>query len=54
MIKTVYGVLFISLLNNDVNMLGIEWYVISLIKGLLVLIAAFIDVISKRFDLIRR
>ncbi len=53
-IKTVYGVLFISLLNNDVNMLGIEWYVISLIKGLLVLIAAFIDVFSKRVDLIRR
>jgi ribose transport system permease protein len=53
-IKTVYGVLFITLLNNVVNLLGIEWYVISLIKGILVLIAAFIDVISKRVDLVRR
>jgi ribose/xylose/arabinose/galactoside ABC-type transport system permease subunit len=47
-------VLFITLLNNVVNLLGIEWYVISLIKGLLVLIAAFIDVFSKRVDLVRR
>jgi ribose transport system permease protein len=53
-IKTVYGVLFITLLNNVVNLLGIEWYVISLIKGILVLIAAFIDVFSKRVDLVQR
>ena len=53
-IRTVYGVLFITLLNNVVNLLGIEWYVISLIKGLLVLIAAFIDVFSKRIDLVQR
>jgi len=53
-IKTVYGVLFITLLNNVVNLLGIEWYVISLIKGILVLTAAFIDVFSKRVDLVQR
>lgn len=53
-IKTVYGVLFITLLNNVVNLLGIEWYVISLIKGILVLIAAFIDVFSRRVDLVQR
>jgi len=53
-VKTVYGVLFITLLNNVVNILGIEWYVISLIKGILVLVAAFIDVFSKRVDLVRR
>jgi len=53
-IKTVYGVLFITLLNNVVNLLGIEWYVISLIKGVLVLVAAFIDVFSKRVDLVQR
>lgn len=51
-IKTVYGVLFITLLNNIVNLLGIEWYVISLIKGILVLIAASIDVFFKRVDLV--
>jgi len=53
-VKTVYGVLFITLLNNVVNLLGIEWYVINLIKGILVLVAAFIDVFSKRMDLVRR
>lgn len=53
-IRTVYGVLFITLLNNVVNLLGIEWYVISLIKGILVLVAAFIDVFSKRVDLVQR
>ena len=52
-VKTVYGVLFITLLNNVVNLLGIEWYVINLIKGTLVLVAAFIDVFSKRMDLAR-
>ena len=46
--QTVYGVLFITLMNNVVNLLGIDWYVISLIKGLLVLIAAFMDVFTRR------
>ena len=52
--QTVYGVLFITLMNNVVNLLGIEWFVISLIKGILVLIAAFVDYFTKRQELIRR
>ncbi len=52
--QTVYGVFFITLLNNVVNLLGIDWYVISLIKGILVLVAAFIDIFSRRIEEMRR
>jgi ribose/xylose/arabinose/galactoside ABC-type transport system permease subunit len=51
--QTLYGVLFITLINNVVNLLAVEWYVITLIKGLLVLIAAFLDYFSRRVDLAR-
>lgn len=49
-IKTVYGVLFITLMNNVVNLLGMDWYVISLVKGGLVLLAALIDLFSRRLE----
>ncbi len=52
--QTVYGVLFITLLNNVVNLMGVEWYVISLIKGILVLIAAFLDIWTRRRELVGR
>jgi ribose transport system permease protein len=52
--QTIYGVLFIALLNNVVNLLGVEWYVISLIKGILVLIAAFLDIWTRRRELVGR
>lgn len=45
--QTVYGVLFITLLNNVVTLLGAEWYVISLIKGVLILVAAGTDFLTK-------
>jgi ribose transport system permease protein len=48
--QTIYGVLFITLLNNVVNVLGIEWFIISLVKGILVLIAAFVDYFTKRME----
>lgn len=51
--QTVYGVLFITLLNNVVNLMGIEWYIISLIKGVLVLVAAAIDIFTRRLELLR-
>jgi ribose/xylose/arabinose/galactoside ABC-type transport system permease subunit len=52
--QTIYGVLFITLLNNVVNLLGMEWYVISLVKGFLVLFAAFVDVFTRRYELFGR
>lgn len=49
-IKTVYGVLFITLMNNVINLLGIDWTVITLVKGMLVLIAAIVDLFSRRLE----
>lgn len=52
--QTFYGVVFITLLNNVVNLLGVDWTIIGLLKGILVLVAAFIDIFSKRLELMRR
>jgi ribose/xylose/arabinose/galactoside ABC-type transport system permease subunit len=51
--QTVYGVVFITLLNNVVNLMGVDWTIIGLLKGILVLGAAFIDIVSKRLELMR-
>jgi ribose/xylose/arabinose/galactoside ABC-type transport system permease subunit len=52
--QTIYGVVFITLLNNVVNLLGVDWTIIGLLKGVLVLVAAFIDIVSKRLELMRQ
>jgi ribose/xylose/arabinose/galactoside ABC-type transport system permease subunit len=52
--QTIYGVVFITLLNNIVNLLGVDWTIIGLLKGILVLIAAFIDIVTKRLELMRK
>lgn len=41
--QTLLGVLFITLINNTMNLLGIEWYVTMLFQGILILFAAFSD-----------
>lgn len=41
--QTLIGVLFITLINNAMNLLGVEWYITMLFQGLLILIAAFAD-----------
>jgi ribose/xylose/arabinose/galactoside ABC-type transport system permease subunit len=51
--QTIYGVVFITLMNNVVNLLGVDWTIIGLLKGVLVLVAAFIDVASRRLELMR-
>lgn len=38
--NTLFGVLFITLLNNTMNLLGVEWYVIMIEQGMLILLAA--------------
>jgi ribose/xylose/arabinose/galactoside ABC-type transport system permease subunit len=48
--NTLYGVVFITLINNVVNLLGIQWHVISLVKGILILGAAFIYISTRRFN----
>lgn len=41
--QTLLGVLFITLINNTMNLLGIEWYITMLFQGVLILVAAFSD-----------
>ena len=37
------GAMLITLLNNSLNMLGTEWFVINVIKGLIILSVSFLD-----------
>jgi ribose/xylose/arabinose/galactoside ABC-type transport system permease subunit len=41
--QTLIGVVLITLINNAMNLLGIEWYITMLFQGALILIAAFLD-----------
>jgi ribose/xylose/arabinose/galactoside ABC-type transport system permease subunit len=40
----VAGALLITVINNSLDLLGISWFVINIIKGLLILTMAFVDV----------
>ena len=40
---TVFGAMFIILINNSLNMLGSSWYVIMMIKGLIIIGMAIAD-----------
>lgn len=46
--QTLYGVLFIALMNNVMNLIGVDWYVVTLIKGIFIFIAAFADIFIRR------
>jgi len=41
--QTLVGVLLITLINNAMNLLGIEWYITMIFQGALILVAAFLD-----------
>lgn len=40
---TVSGVLLIIIMNNTMNLLNVNWVIISIVKGAIILVAAFID-----------
>lgn len=42
-VGTMLGAMFITLINNSLNMMGLSWYVIMIIKGALVIIMALVD-----------
>jgi ribose/xylose/arabinose/galactoside ABC-type transport system permease subunit len=44
---TVMGVFLVILINVSMNLLGVQWFVISIIKGAIILTAALIDLASK-------
>ena len=47
-LKTVVGVLMMSVINNSFNLLGIDMYFQYIFKGLIILIAVGIDSYSKK------
>lgn len=46
---TVYGVLFLSLLGNGLNLLNLSDFMITIIKGVVILVAALLDVWRVKF-----
>jgi len=45
--QTLLGVLFITLINNVMNLMGIPWFITMIVQGLMILIAALSDFIIK-------
>jgi ribose/xylose/arabinose/galactoside ABC-type transport system permease subunit len=48
--QTLYGVLFITLMNNVMNLVGVDWYIVTLVKGIFIFIAAFVDIFLRRSE----
>lgn len=44
---TIKGAFFVILLNVSMNLLGISWFVISIVKGAIILFAATMDIVKK-------
>lgn len=45
--QTLFGVLFIMLIDNTMNLLGVTWYIISIIKGVLIIVTAIITLMNQ-------
>jgi len=48
---TVYGVLFLALLSNGLNLLNLSDFLITIVKGVVILVAALLDVWRSKFVL---
>ena len=48
---TVFGVVFFIFLSNTLNLLNLDFYFIDIVKGLIILIAAILDVVRTRLAL---
>lgn len=48
--QTLFGVLFMVLIDNTMNLLGVTWYIISIIKGILIIVTATIIVMNQGAD----
>jgi Ribose/xylose/arabinose/galactoside ABC-type transport systems, permease components len=46
--QTLYGVLFITLLNNTMNLLQVEWNLLMLFQGILILVATLVGINVKK------
>ena len=45
---TLVGILIIGVINNGLNLMGVSSYYQTVVKGLIILIAVLIDVITKK------
>jgi ribose/xylose/arabinose/galactoside ABC-type transport system permease subunit len=45
---TLYGVLFIKLIDNTLNLIGVSYFTIMMVKGGVILLAAFLDGLRRR------
>ena len=48
-IGTVFGVLFLALVDNSLNLIGLNFYTIAMVKGGVILLAALTDALRNRF-----
>ncbi len=48
-IGTVFGVLFLALVDNSLNLLGLNFYTITMVKGCVILAAALTDALRNKF-----
>lgn len=46
--NTLYGTIFVTLLSNVMNLLGMDWYVMSLVKGMIIILAALADIFANK------
>ena len=46
--QTLLGVCFVVIMNNAMNLMGVDWYMIMLIQGILIMFATLIDWFIKR------
>lgn len=46
---TIFGVLFITLIDNSLNMLGLSYFTIMMVKGGVILMAALVDVARTKY-----
>lgn len=51
--NTLLGVVFITLIGNIMNLYGFDWYVITLIKGFIIIVAALLDIFTTRMSVVR-
>jgi ribose/xylose/arabinose/galactoside ABC-type transport system permease subunit len=45
---TIYGVLFITLVDNSLNIMGLPYFLIMIVKGLLIIFAAIFNILKER------
>jgi ribose/xylose/arabinose/galactoside ABC-type transport system permease subunit len=48
-VGTVFGVLFLALVDNSLNLLGLNFYTVTMVKGGVILAAALLDALRNKF-----